>query len=581
MILKTFSKTQLLLLVLYIIPVALLFWFIADFSVNVPYWDQWRLTHIFDKVAHGNATFYDFFSVHGHHRILVPKLIITALAFASQWNTQYEIICSVIFVIITFFAIWKIASIQLENGGKYFLHIANILTCMSLFSLVQHQNWLWGFTLFWFLTNLCLIMAVYFIYALDNLSATTRILLAAISCFIGSFTLAQGLFSWPVLIPSILSIEEQLKQKLNKLIIWIGLFVFSCFIYAINYNPIREPKPFLFTEQPFLVINYFFAVLGLPLVRIPILAILTGLILFSGFLFFTFYFLKKPWYKLTFVAEAIPWLTIGAFSLISAMSISVGRAEYGIENAMISSRYTTTSILLIISLVYLVALFLQSQQKYLSVYKIFAVVMTGIMIINSLYIVRSTKLSFPYIQSRKECLEIINYLEDSEFIQKSPDSCLVLMNGKTWLVREGAEIMAKLGWRDFPKNLKFITQPKQTYGYLDNLPVTGKPIIINGNETISMSGWAIIPDSIKQPNLVLLSSGENQSFFANAIVNLESSDIAKILKSKMYSRARWNVTFSGNSLPIGESVIHAWVYNSDHQAFIKLNQQIQVRVEHT
>lgn len=576
---KIFSRTRILLVTLYIFPVLLLLWFLANFSLNVPYWDQWRLTPIFEKVAEGNATFFDFFTVHGHHRILIPKLIITALAFATKWNTQAEIICSVIFVIITFFAVCKIAQINFHNQNQNILNIANILSCLFLFSLVQHQNWLWGFTLFWFLTNLCLIMAVYLIHVLENISVKRRIFLAAIFCFIGSFTLIQGLFSWLVLIPSILSIEGKAKQKITRLVIWSLLFVVSCIIYAINFNPIREPKPFLFTEQPFLIINYFLAVIGLPLVRLPIPAILTGLILFSSFLFFTYYFLKKPFYKLTFFPPTIPWLTIGTFSIISALSISVGRAEYGVENAMTSSRYTTTSILLIISLVYLLALFVQKQQKYLLIYKILAVAITGIMLINSLYVVRNIKLSFPYIESRKECLEIINYLEDSEFIKTSPDSCLVLMNGKTWLVRRGAEIMAKLGWREFPQNLQFIKQPKQNYGYLDHPQTTTKPLIIKGEETLYLGGWAIRPDGKEQPNLVLLSSGNNQDFFANAIVNLESYDIAKVMKSKLYSRARWKVKFSAKSLPVGETVIKAWVYNPNKQEFVKLNNEVNVRVE--
>ena len=215
----------------------------------------------------------------------------------------------------------------------------------------------------------------------------------------------------------------------------------------------------------------------------------------------------------------------------------------------------------------------------LLIYKILAVAITGIMLINSLYVVRNIKLSFPYIESRKECLEIINYLEDSEFIKTSPDSCLVLMNGKTWLVRRGAEIMAKLGWREFPQNLQFIKQPKQNYGYLDHPQTTAKPLIIKGEETLNLGGWAIQPDGKEQPNLVLLSSGNNQDFFANAIVNLESYDIAKVMKSKLYSRARWKVKFSAKSLPVGETVIKAWVYNPNKQEFVKLNNEVNVRVE--
>ncbi|GGA22876.1 hypothetical protein [Okeania sp. KiyG1] len=51
------------------------------------------------------------------------------------------------------------------------------------------------------------------------------------------------------------------------------------------------------------------------------------------------------------------------------------------------------------------------------------------------------------------------------------------------------------------------------------------------------------------------------------------------MKSKKYSRARWKVTFSAKSLPMGETVINAWVYNSDKQEFIKLNDEVKVRVE--
>ena len=585
-----FPKTKILLLILYLLPVALLLWFVATFSVNVPFWDQWRLVNLFDKVASGNASFADFFEVHGHHRIFFPKIIITALAFASGWNTQYEIICSIIFVLITFWFLCQIAVSNKAKKGDKFMHIANILTCMLLFSLVQHQNWLWGFTLFWFLTNLCLVMAVFFLCCNERRSCcggqARRLFYAGISCFIGSFTLAQGLLAWPILIPAVLSLEGNPRQKLKRVLIWMGIFLVSGFIYSLNYNPIREPQPFLFLEQPLLVINYFFTVLSLPLVRIPIPSIITGFFLFSCFLFFCFYFLRRTGKMPVLHPDALPWLSVGSFAIISSLSITAGRAQYGVENAIISSRYTTTSVLLIIALIHLLALFLRRKPQFISIFSILAVMLTAIIAFNSVYVISRIKTELPYMQGRKECLEIINYLEKSEFMEEAPESCLVLLNGKTWLVREGAEIMAKLGWREFPKDIEFVSKPEEIYGYLDmpsdRLGETGKmPILRETGKmpVLRVTGWATIPEREETPNLVLLSYGEKQSFFANAYVVLDSPELAKTLNSNRYKKARWQASFSGEDLPVGEGAIAAWVYNAKDKQFVKLNDEIKIEVK--
>lgn len=581
------SKTKILFLILYILPVALLLWFIATFSINVPFWDQWRLVNLFEGVGSGNANFSDFFEVHGHHRIFFPKIIITALAFASGWNTQYEMLCSVIFVVITFGAICYIAASQAPNRSDKFMHVANLLTCIFLFSLVQHQNWLWGFTLFWFLTNLSAVMAVVFLC--EKLPPTKTLIFAGISCFIGSFTLAQGLLAFPILIPAVFSLEGSRSERGKRVLIWMGIFLLLCFIYSIDYNPIREPKPFLFLEQPLLVINYFFTVLSLPLIRIPIPSIITGFILLSSFLFFSFYFLKKHKYRLALKPEALPWFSIGLFAIISSLSITAGRAQYGVENAIISSRYTTTSVLLIVALIHLLALFLRERQKgkssqtnYLSIFNLLAVALAGIMAFNSIYVINRIKSEFTYMQGRKECLEIINYLEESDFIKESPESCLVLLNGKTWLVREGAAIMENLGWREFPEDIDFIREPPEVYGYLDNPFGSQEILTISNGEVVTLTGWASFPGSKETPNLVLFSVGENRTFFANAFVVLDSPDLAEALNSNKYRKARWQVSFSGESLKSlsgGEGAIAAWAYNAEEGKFVKLNEEIKIEVK--
>lgn len=575
-----------LLTLLYIFPIVLLIWFVAHYSFITPYWDQWRIVPMFAKMGEGNIDFADLFSVHGHHRILFPKILMSILAFATGWNTKYEMLCSILLTILSFWGLYQIANNQRQPGDKYYFHTANILAGLLLFSLVQQQNWLWGFTLFWFGTNLSLIIGLYLLHGNPKIQPNQRLILAAISCFVGSFTLAQGLFSWLVLIPSIFVLNNTPKIRLKNLLIWLSLFILCSWLYSIDYNPIRKPQPLFILQQPLQVLQYFFGVLGLPFVRLPIPAVIIGLILFTIFLGLAFYFLRKiNWQitKLNLITPAIPWLALGLFSLIACLSITAGRAQYGLENVISSTRYTTASILLMIAIVYLGKLFFNRHEQAINskfsqlIYQGLAIILTIVILINSYYVIQATERNLPYMKSRQTCLELINYLDESAFFNKSPDSCLVLMNGKTWLVREGANSLEKLGWRTSKKNVEFMKNPSEVYGYLDQLS-TNSPFTVNTSENITLTGWATLPDFAEKPATVFLSRDDQTKFFANGYITLDSPDLAKHFQSPLYRQARWRVTFSADSLPIGNHTIFAWVYHPGKNQFMRLRDQVSLIV---
>ena len=131
---------KIILFTLYLIPVLLLIGFVANFSVNVPVDDEWRLASLFEKIAQGNVTFNDFWALHSNHRIVFPKIIIAVLAFASRWNINYQLCLSIGLAAITFIAMYKLSSMQVKNVADDLWHLANILTCILLGSLVQHEK---------------------------------------------------------------------------------------------------------------------------------------------------------------------------------------------------------------------------------------------------------------------------------------------------------------------------------------------------------------------------------------------------------------------------------------------------------
>jgi hypothetical protein len=624
---------KIILFTLYLIPVVLLIGFVANFSVNVPIDDEWRLASLFEKIATGNVTFNDFWALHSNHRIVFPKLIIAVLAFVSQWNINYPLCLSIALAVITFIAIYKLSSMQVKNVGDDLWHLANILTCILLCSLVQHENWLWGFQLAWFLVNLCFVAAV---YCLSRDTAVPsplsgrdtalpcpydiQISIAALFCFIASFSLAQGLLSWLAAIPAVMALEGNVIQKRKKLIVWMLLFVATCAVYSIDYHPSRKTSIILLLNKPVAVIDYFLSLLGSPIVRLPGISALVGLLIFASFLFLVFYFFviaspakQSPapaiasYLAMTegeeseapeiasFLAmtdrrkisknhEALPWLSIGLFAVLSALFITAGRAQFGAIQAIESSRYTTNSILLLVALVQLGQLFVQgniatTNRKYKLIYRVLAGVLIGVIVVNSGQAISQSQAAFPYKQGGKDCLALIDYLEPSDFFNTSTQSCLRVLSKKAWLVREGATILNKIGWRKFVKNVEFIDNPGKVYGYFDQAKISDKSLTINKNNAINATGWAVLPENWQQPNIVLLSVGEQQSFFANAYVNLDSPDIAKTLKSQVYRNARWAVELSVNDLPIAQTEIKAWVYNPVDNQFVRLRGGARVTVE--
>lgn len=573
------------LLIIYLIPLTLLIGFVASFSVNFPVHDQWRLVSLFDKVAVGNATFEDFWALHSNHRILFPKIIIAILAFISNWNINYEICLSIGFSIATFAAMYKLSSSQAKNRGDNLFHLANILTCLLVFSLVQHENWLWGFQLAWFLVNLCVMIAIFILSFENKLLPNFRLSIAAICCGIASFSLAQGLLSWLAVIPSVVAVGGSIAQIRKRLSIWILLFVGTCTLYFIDYHPKRQISAISLLEKPLVTVNYFFNLLGSPIVHLPVISGLVGLIIFLVFVFFVFHFIKN------FITanydrdrDATPWLSLGLFSVLSAIFITVGRARFGANHAIESSRYTTVSIFLLIAIIQLWLLF--NKENHLAkvrwsqlIYKVFAGILICIIFLNSQQAIAQSQAALSYRQGSKTCLELINYLESSKFFDNSPDSCLWVMTEKTQLVREGAKIIDKIGFRKLAKNIAFTNNPNKIYGYIDNPQTIEKPLTIKKSGTLRVAGWAILPDKLEQPKIALLSYSNQKSFFASAYVNLDSDDVAKALNSNRYKQARWGVTFSANSLPVGETTINAWVYNPDGKEFVKLNGGAKIIVE--
>src|SRR5438477_11599394 len=73
-------------------PIAFAVWYVQGFSLVVPLLDQWKILDLYDRMAAGRATLRDFFAPHyGVHVILVPRLVLSAVAFLTHLNFRVEV----------------------------------------------------------------------------------------------------------------------------------------------------------------------------------------------------------------------------------------------------------------------------------------------------------------------------------------------------------------------------------------------------------------------------------------------------------------------------------------------------------
>lgn len=570
---------------MYLIPILGVTGFIIAFGVNVPFYDQWVVPALFEKTATGTLQFKDLFELHNNHRILFPRLIFIGLGFISSWNIKLELFFSLCLAILTFILLYKISANSSKNKN-YFFHFSNLLTTLIFFSLAQSENWLWGFQIAIFLINFCVILSC-FILTRNQIKPKQKFLLAAIPCLIASFSSAQGLMSWLALIPGIIAISELGNQRKKYLTFWITLFLLSSLIYSIGYTQDSKTINLSLLEKLLALIQFFFNVIAAPLTNSQNFSIGIGIIIILNFIFLGSYCLTNRKKQQYLISLCFPWFSIGIFSILCSILITLGRYDYGANYGIYTSRYTTHSLLLIIAVIQLWFIII-SEGNFFNrndypklIYSFIGGILVCLIGVKSEIAIAQAQTDVINKQRGETCLELINYLEDSKFFKTHPERCLLRLSKTTWWIQDGVKQLQAVNLRNWANYITFKTESEQLYGYIDFPLSSDQPLKLKPKDSVTFKGWAIFPQQQNQPQLVFFSRGNQRSFFAQANVGLKSPDIAQVLDSPLYNHGRWEVTIPAVQLHknLGNTTVKAWVYHPNGNEFIPLKGEVKIIFE--
>ncbi len=568
------SRTQVFLLILYIIPILLLVWFIAEFRVNVPSWDEWPVSTIFEKVATNELSFNDLIEPYNQHRYLFVRLIIIPIAFLTNWNKDYELALNVILAISTWIITLQISCKKIENfKGKTSFYITNSVTLFLILSLVQYQNWLWGLQIGVFLVNFSVALAILILSSDERLQPQKSLLIAAFFCAIASFTMAQGLVSWLAAIPLIgLKIQGK-RQKILSVLSWIALFLFTCFLHFYDY-PISEEKGSNITAilaNPTYFIKFFFTVIGAPLSPdSSVIAFSFGILIILLFLGLIIRGIKL--YHFKFIQQVAPWLSFALFAILFSSLVTAGRANLGVDFAL-GSRYTTNSLFLIIALIhiYYTLSFNKFRNKRYNrfpktiFFQLFLIILLGI---SSIYSIQQGKPYRHRLESEKNCLNFIQVIDDRHYcwtwweIMNSPEK-----------MRSHAQFLNSVNFIESP-DIQFINSAAEIEGKITK-PNLNQPILLRHPEdSLSISGEVRLSDNLlsqKQPYLIALSYGNRKTIIEYRPLN--TLDTANIKDQKL----AWSISLSASLLPLGETTLNPWLYSPQKQQFIRLKGAVSIK----
>ncbi len=539
----------------YLVPVVLLIWYIARYSVDVLFWDEWDLMPYFVALRDGGWS--DLvLRRHNEHIIALPRLLIGALATASSLDMRWVMSANVLCALGTLLAL----SVLWRHSSPGWLEaLVSLFTATLVLGVFQWESWLWAFQIAWFLVSLLLTLAVAAIFGADASSVRSRLVLSALACGMATLCSGQGLMTWWAVLPLFAALPGSGIGRIRRAAAWSGLSASVSLLFFLH-SP-RSPyefNPASFVHDPWPGIRYALAVLGgvwSSSVSTAIGVGAAGLTLFGLSLA-----VAHRWAPAR--REATAWASLGLFSVLTAAMITLGRVGLGTEQAL-SSRYTTCTLLLWIAIAHLLRLG-AAQGRVPRALLAGAIVVAGAIVFGP-RMADAMRMGAYHARNRqvgRSCLEMAPFLRHSP----SNDACLSRLYPDAEVVRRGGETLRRLEWGHLPLRISEKRNVERNIGHLDK-PRSDTRNFIHRSGTLATAGWAVMPGSA---TVVFLTSGGSHEIFATVAPDLPSADVAAVLGPGDPEHARWIEEVPGSSLPAGESSIEAWLYDETRDRLLRL-----------
>jgi hypothetical protein len=326
------------------VPVGWVAILVARLSVNVPFSDEWELVPLLQKQAAGSLRWADVWAQHNEHRSFFPELIMLRMARFTHWNIRAEVLVNVLLAAVTLAVLLFLLQRTVGPLGRGPYAVAVVLFSWMLFSPRQWENWLWGWQMAWYLSNLGAVVAAALLSEWpDRWPSWLGVACAGAAATFASFSLAAGLCAWA----SLLVIFALRKRLRHGLPIWILFAVATFALYLDNYRLSAGAGIGYALRHPVAFAAYFFAYLGAPVAGKELVSIVAGVLICVTLVVSCAYLARR---HLEVLRRGAAWVALALYGMFGAAITDLGRLNVGVSQSQ-NSRYTTLSMLVALSAV--------------------------------------------------------------------------------------------------------------------------------------------------------------------------------------------------------------------------------------
>jgi hypothetical protein len=562
--------------------------YVVPLHVEMPFSDQWLLVDLCEKLAAGEADLSDFTEWENQtHRMVFPRLVMAALAFATDWAIKVELFANVLLAGVGLFAIARLARLQAGGEAPGVVFAGNLVSAFVVFSLAQFWNWRWGFALAIFMVNACICVALLVVASGGPARPHRRLAVGAALCFIASFSMAHGLLSWWALIPAVAWSGGRASRMGQVVGLWVALALLTWGLFFWGGAPDWRTGAKLGAvwSNPLQFAGCYFALLGTPWAyglallanaKMGVLAVpgLAAVVLFLG-LAASALFRRGADHR----EQAVPWISLGLFGLAYAGANVFGRGspgviEHHVRNVLIvlyPSMYSTPTSLVVLAVVQLGALDVRwewagARRLSFSAGRLLGLGMVLILTANlgvsaSVALGKRGAYLGPLAPAATDqpCLELWRYLTELE----------VCIGGFPYFggrsPRERLEALDRLGFRSARKGLGFEEAGSGEVGVLSRAHE-----LAPGTKAASylFIGTVSAATGAREGTAVLLSRRGERRFFAVTALRRQGDSPSDSLEFSALVPIR--------RLSPGRSVVWAWLFDPEGNRVVRLDGQLEV-----
>jgi hypothetical protein len=559
------------------LPPCLIAALIFKYGVDFPFEDQWSLAHIFVSLSEGTLTFGHLYAFQNEYRQFFPNVVIVALGWLTRWDVRYEMVFSLLLASLTSFNIYRLGKLTMgEDGGRR--RLAFLLSNLLIFSPAQYLNWLMGEQLIYFFPIACVTTCLSIAYS--GMSLRAKVALCACLSVVSTFSSANGIVCWVVVFPALAWAGMGELRKATRL--WLALacacgVALSAALYFQGYQrPQDSPSVTAAFEHPLRAATHFLSLLGSTLAGES--ALMLPVAVGAGLLLLALYArqvlrLFRARSDYTTKRRMIGWMMLGAYSILSAAAVTIGRSGLGISQSA-ASRYTTFTLYLLVALLQLHALSGEEASVEASASKsrvsrlvpaAAVVVMLCLHSVASFIGLQQMELLRTRVLQSKACHMLIDALPDEECLTRNVYNDLPGL--RSW-----SRALDALGfWRPGllrTNRVEEFAAPEASasgdYGSFE--------LLIREGDSYRASGHALLPHRREPPDAVLLAyENEKGEHVAFAQAELKNRGLIFIRFWQPRQDAGWQKTFPASALPSDTSRVTAWALDAQTGTAFKLD----------